>query len=118
MSQETPQPQKLAGLVLGTLALFCTYGSTGPFAVVLSAEWLLDRRRPHSISADVAGLVLGVAGSMLWSLVCLGFWSSPAYPIVLLYWGGFVIWLLVRALTRWRELAAFRDADDPDLEPR
>lgn len=117
MSQPAP-PKKLAGLVLGLLVLM-TYGSTGPYAAVLSAEWLLDRRRPHSIQADVVGLVSGIGGSMLWSLFCVMFWTGYRSPhIVLLYWRVFLVWLLVRALTRWRELAAFREADDPDLTPR
>lgn len=118
MSQPLPPPKKLAGLVLGLLAVI-TYGATGPYAAVLSAEWLLDHRRPHLIRADVVGLALGIGGSMYWSLVCVGFWTAPAIHIVLIYWGAFLVWALVRAFNRWRELAAFRAADDEgDLTPR
>ena len=106
------QPKKLAGLVLGLLTPV-TYGATGPWALVLSVEWLTDRvchrPTPHDASADWIGCVLGAAGSAYFALLSIGLWTyhlGDMWLMIRLYWIAFFVWLNWRAFTRWREITA------------
>lgn len=103
---------KQAGLVLGLLSAL-TYGATGPWAVVLSAEWLADRacgrQTPHDTSADWVGLLSGAAGTAYFVALSVGLWDyslGDFWLLIRLYWVAFFAWLNWRAFTRWRGIAA------------
>ncbi len=104
-----PAKEKLAGFVLGIL-VFCSHGATGPWAVVLSAEWMADRRRcPHPARYDRIGLALGAVGAAYFVFVSVGMWGymgGGMDPLIRAYWIAFPVWLLTRALTRWRYIRA------------
>lgn len=116
-------PSKLAGLVLGLLAPL-TYGATGPWAVVLSAEWLGDRvcgrSAPHGVTADWVGFLLGAGGAAYFVAVSISLWNyslGDFWLMIRLYWIVFFAWLNWRAFTRWRGITAHLRAAS-DLTPR
>ena len=112
---ERPEHTRQAGLVLALLGPL-VYGSTSPFALVLSAEWLRDPNRPPRLRGrDRLGVLLALPGTALFVLVCVAMWDYPLgrpvmAPLIAVYWLGFGMWLLVRSRTRWRGIAARRSA--------
>lgn len=97
---------KNAGLVLGLLVI-PTWGATGPWALVLSGEWLFDRRRPHPVFNDIVGASLGAGGTVYFTFLTVALWGySLTYPLIQYHTVAFFAWLTVRAFTRWRDIAA------------
>lgn len=109
MQQQQSGGAKLAGVVLAFLG-FVTYGATSPFALVLCIEWLKDSRpAPHHRLWDWIGLVLAVPGTAIFVWMSVGFFDyAPGGMdfawMIIAYWLSFLIWLVLRARTRWREL--------------
>lgn len=107
-----------AGFVLTWLGVLAM-GSTCPFAVVLSAEWLRDPRRTdgHRIF-DIVSLCIASPGACFWTWFSVGFVRYSA-SLALVYWPVFALWLIVRVFTRWREIAELRrlDAAVPTVHP-
>lgn len=101
-----------AGVVLTWLAL-CSHCSTCPFAIVLCIEWLRDpRRTDEHRRSDGTALRFASVGAVYWLLASIGMLVPHGGAfIVVIYWCGFAVWLIVRAVTRWREIGELRRLD-------